>query len=62
MFYDFGVFFIYGDAHAVKTAVDEDEADDEDGGAEGVFHAGGHLYRDLDGEEAEERGEFDHGI
>ena len=59
MFHDVGVFFVRGDAHAVEGALDEDQAGDGDGGAEGVFEAGLHVYRDLDGEEADE-GEYDH--
>src|SRR5436190_3578982 len=59
---DVGVARVHRDAHVVEAAVDEDQADDEDRGAEAVLEAGFHLHRDLDREEAEERGELDHRV
>lgn len=62
VFYDVGVFFICGDSHALEAMMDENQADDEDRGAEGVSEVGGQFHGDRDGKEVEERGEFVRGI
>jgi len=55
-------FFLW-DAHAVEGAIDEDEGDDEEERADAsfqvlIFHGHGDFHR----EQAEQRGEFDHGV
>src|SRR5258708_12488337 len=54
------------DENAVERAIDEDERDGKEGGRKDVRQVGAlggrHLHGELDGEQAEEGGKFDHGI
>ena len=54
---------VLGNAHAVEAAIHEHEGHREEEQADAGFEILiGHRDRDLDGEEAEEGGELDHGI